>query len=68
MVYEYVEVKLNFWYKKLVLFIKNIEIVIVCYNWKKYFGREIYIYVVFGSVIDIKWKLMFFDYDNEDFI
>lgn len=68
MVYEYVEVKLNFWYKKLVLFIKNIEIVIVCYNWKKYIGREIYIYVVFGSVIDIKWKLMFFDYDNEDFI
>lgn len=66
--YEYAEVKLNFRHKKPAPFIKNIETVIARYNWKKYSGREIYIYAALGSVIDIKWKLMSFDYDNEDLI
>lgn len=66
--YEYAEVKLNFRHKKATPLIKNIETVIARYNWKKYSGREIYIYAALGSVIDISWKLMSFDYDNEDLI
>lgn len=66
--YEYAEVKLNFRHKKPTPLIKNIETVVARYNWKKYSGREIYIYAALGSVIDIKWKLMSFDYDNEDLI
>lgn len=66
--YEYAEVKLNFRHKKATPLIKNIETVIARYNWKKYSGREIYIYAALGSVIDISWKWMSFDYDNEDLI
>lgn len=66
--YEYAGVKLNFRHKKATPLIKNIKTVIARYNWKKYSGREIYIYAALGSVIDITWKLMSFDYDNEDLI
>lgn len=34
----------------------------------KYLGREFYIYVILGEVIDIRWKLMLFNDVNEDLI
>lgn len=66
--YEYIDVNMNFRHKKATPLIKSTETVIARYNWKKYYGREIYIYAALGSMIDIRWKLMSFDYDNEDII
>lgn len=54
--YQYLGEKLFFYYKMIMFYIQSVEVVIVYYSVKRYFGREFFIYVILGGVIDIIWK------------
>lgn len=61
----------NVFFRNIDILVKNyksFEIVILYYNIKNYFGKEIYVYVILGKVISIRWKLMIFYIEVEDII
>lgn len=66
--YNYIGGKLHFQRKKASPIIKSHEIIMAQYNVVKYSGREFYIYATPGGTIDIRWKPMFFNSENEDLI
>lgn len=66
--YSYIGEKLHFERIQASSIIKSLEIIMAQYNVVKYLGREFYIYATPGGVIDIRWKQMSFNSENEDVI
>lgn len=66
--YSYIGKKLHFERKQASSIIESLEIIVAQYNVVKYLGREFYIYATPGGVIDIRWKQMSFNSENEDVI
>lgn len=60
--------KLFFQHKMASSFIESTEYLIAQYSVRKYSGREFYIYATPGGAIDITWKQMSFNNEEEDVI
>lgn len=66
--YSYTGEKLHFERKQATSIIESLEIITAQYNVVEYLGREFFIYATPGGVIDIRWKRMSFNSENEDVI
>lgn len=66
--YQYLGKKLFLQHKMATSFIKSVDGLIAQYSVRKYSGREFYIYVTPGGAIDITWKRMSFNNEEDDLI
>lgn len=66
--YSYIGEKLHFQRIQATPIIESLEIIMAQFNVVKYLGREFFIYATPGGVIDIRWKHMYFNSENEDVI
>ena len=65
-IYEHYGEKVSFEEKNAVLYMNSTEMIFAQHKVRQYKGRDIYVYVAPGGVIDLRWKVMTFNNDNED--